>query len=221
MSDTRKDPAVLRCRLILAMPPIADGAEQLAEALAGGDVASVIFARGELGEVEYQDHCAALIPVAQAAGAAAIVCDDTRLLGRCDADGVLLTVPGNDFKAMTARFSPQKIVGFGGVKERHRALEIGEAYPDFMLFGKPGGDIRPEPHRKNLALAEWWSQLVEIPCAVMAGTALESVVECVASGAEFVVAGLAVFGHIEGPRVAVEKINALLDEHAVLLGDDG
>lgn len=210
----------MRCRLVLVVPAIENSATALEQALAGGDVSSVVLVQGGLEEAAYQRHCEALVPIAQAAGAAALVAGDTRIVGRSGADGVLVETPGESAKDIVARFSPQKIVGLGGAKERHRALEFGEANPDFMFFGKTDGDIRPEPHPKNLAMAEWWSGLIEIPCVIMGGSAIESVVECAASGAEFVALGLAVFSCTDGPQEAVRRANALLDQHAPIFEQD-
>ncbi len=214
-----RDPST-RCRLVLILPPLPDAARVLGEALAGGDVASVIMTQGSMDDASYQKYCEPLLKLAQEAGAAALMACEPRIAARTSADGVFIETPGEDARDVVARFSPHKIVGFGGAKERHRALELGEANPEFMFFGKTDGDIRPEPHPKNLALAEWWSHLVEIPCVVMGGSAIESVVECAASGAEFVALGLAVVSCTDGPREAVRRANELLDLNAPALQGD-
>lgn len=214
-----RDPST-RCRLVLILPPLPDAARVLGEALAGGDVASVIMTQGSMDDASYQKYCEPLLKLAQETGAAALMACEPRIAARTSADGVFIEVPGEDARDVVARFSPHKIVGFGGAKERHRALELGEANPEFMFFGKTDGDIRPEPHPKNLALAEWWSHLVEIPCVVMGGSAIESVVECAASGAEFVALGLAVVSCTDGPREAVRRANELLDLNAPALQGD-
>jgi thiamine-phosphate pyrophosphorylase len=210
-----------RCRLVLVVPPMAVDAALLRQALEGGDVASVILARGGLGDEEYQERAGVLAPVAQQAGAAALVCDDTRALGRCGADGILFETPGNDPKELVKRYTPGKIVGFGGARDRDRALVLGEAQPDFLFFGKTDGDTRPQPHPRNLELGEWWAQMISLPCIVGGGSAVESIVDCAATGAEFAALSLAVFSHVGGPREAVARANALLDEHAPVLESAG
>lgn len=203
-----------RCRLVLVVPALPGAERILSEALQGGDIATVILPAGSLEEVAYQRHCESLVKLAQQAGTAALIAGDTRVAGRTGADGILAETPGENARDLVARFSPHKIVGFGGARERHRALELGEANPDFMFFGKTDGDIRPEPHPKNLAMANWWSHLIEIPCVVMGGSSVDSVVDCAASGAEFVALGLAVVSCTNGPREAVRRANELLDLHA-------
>jgi len=199
---------------MLIVPPLPNAAQIIGEALQGGDVASVVLTQGALDENAYQKHCEQLIKPIQEAGAAALMAGEPRLAARSGADGILVETPGDGARELVARFSPHKIVGLGGAKERHRALELGEANPDFMFFGRTDGDIKPEPHPKNLAMADWWSHMIEIPCVVVGGSAIESVVECAASGAEFVALGLAVVSCTDGPREAVRRANALLDEHA-------
>ncbi|GIL01925.1 MAG: thiamine phosphate synthase [Alphaproteobacteria bacterium] len=205
---------------MLVAPAVAGGEHLLDAALAGGDVASVIIAPGDLDAAAYQQSCERLVPIAQHHGAAALACDDSRIMGRSGADGVLLTQPGSDLKDIIAQLSPNRIVGCAGARDRHRALEIGECDPDFLFFGRLDGDIRPQPHPKNLALAQWWSAMIEIPCVVMGGSAVDSVVECAASGAEFVALGLAVFTAIDGPEAAVRQANLLLDEHAPIFAEN-
>ena len=91
------------------------------------------------------------------------------------------------------KFSPKLIVGGGNATDRHHALRMGEIRPDYVFFGKVDGDIKPEAHPKNVALAEWWASMIEIPCIVMGGTDPESVLTVAKSGAEFVALRLAVF----------------------------
>jgi thiamine-phosphate pyrophosphorylase len=105
------------------------------------------------------------------------------------------------------------IIGAGGIKTRHHALEIGEARPDYVMFGKVGGDTHPQANPKNLDLGQWWAELVEIPCIVLGGTVPESVREIAAAGAEFVALSAAVFAGPD-PAAAVARANAILDEHA-------
>jgi len=104
-------------------------------------------------------------------------------------------------------------------KARHNALEIGELKPDFVFFGKLAGDIKAEAHPKNIALAEWWAELVEIPGIVMGGSDLDSIIDVALSGIDFVALERAIFA--EGkPDENVAKANALLDKHAPALEEE-
>ena len=84
--------------------------------------------------------------------------------------------------------------------------------PDYLFFGRLGGDIADEPHRKNLAMGEWWAEIVEIPCIVMAGAAVESVADAAGTRAEFVAVSAAVFANPAEAGAKVARANAILDE---------
>lgn len=203
-----------RCRLVLAASPDSCTHEALDAALSGGDVASVILYHSDPEDPSFESYCDKLVPIIQNAGAAVMIRDDTRIAGRCEADGIYLERNRSDLADVIARFSPQKIVGCGGIMTRHNALQVGELGPDFVLLGKTGKDIKPEAHPKNLALGEWWAQFVEIPAIVPGGNNVQSVVEVAKAGVDFVLLDKAVFGGDENPELAVKAANELLDAHA-------
>jgi len=202
MTD-RTEPA----RLFLVTPPNADAATfapRLQEALAAGDVAAVLIADG--GEA----LAVALVPVVQQAGAAALVLDDTRLAGHAKADGVHVTTGPADFKLALESFKPKRIVGAGNIATRHAAMEAGEAGADYLFFGRPHGDTHDAPHPGALDLAEWWSDLMEVPAVAMAGRAPASIAEAAATGAAFVAANESIWSHPDGPAEAIRAANAIL-----------
>lgn len=204
-----------RCRLVLVLPEGGDErVKALADAMQGGDVASVIIPQYGLDDASFQKFVAEVVPLVQAAGAAALVCGDSRVAGREKADGIHIIGNAAALGEAVEQFAPKLIVGGGNATERHAALEMGDANPDYLFFGKLAGDIKPEPHPKNLALAEWWAEMVEIPCIVMGGTDPDSVLAIAETGAEFAALSRAVFEHPAGAAAAVSAVNALLDEKA-------
>jgi thiamine-phosphate pyrophosphorylase len=206
-----------RCRLVLIVPNEADAERQaklLSQALSGGDVASVMVPQYELDDQAFQKRAEALVQIIQDAGAAAIIYGDSRVAGRAKADGLHMDGSLEELGEAIEKFTPKLIVGAGGAAERHAALEIGELRPDYIFFGRFDGDIKPEAHPKNVALAEWWASMIEIPCIAMGGTSVESVVVVAESGAEFVALRSAVFEAEGGPAAAVARANELLDEKA-------
>jgi thiamine-phosphate pyrophosphorylase len=211
-----------RCRLVLVAPEIADPAEAariMADALKGGDVASVIIPQYRFDDTAFQKIAEAIVPVVQAAGAAALVAGDSRVAGRARADGLHIAGGVEPLGEAMEKFSPKLIVGGGNAQERHSALEIGELQPDYIFFGKLEGDIKPEAHPKNLDLAEWWASMVAIPCIVMGGTSAESVLEIAETGAEFAALRLAVFADLSRAAAIIQETNALLDEKAPRFDD--
>jgi thiamine-phosphate pyrophosphorylase len=206
-----------RCRLVLIVPNEADAERQanlLSQALSGGDVASVMLPQYELDDQAFQKRAEVLVQIIQDAGAAAIISGDSRVAGRAKADGLHMDGSVEELGEAIEKFTPKLIVGAGGAAERHAALEIGELRPDYIFFGRFDGDIKPEAHPKNVALAEWWASMIEIPCIAMGGTSVESVVVVAEAGAEFVALRSAVFEAEGGPAAAVARANELLDEKA-------
>lgn len=211
-----------RCRLVLIVPDGVGDADDVAAvtaALKGGDVSSVILPQYALSDADFQKRASALVPVIQDLGAAALISGDSRVAGRVKADGLHVQGKAPDLADAMERHSPKMIVGGGGATERHSALELGECRPDYVFFGKLDGDIKPEAHPKNLALGEWWAGMIEIPCIVMAGTALDSALSVAETGAEFVALREAVFSAPQGTAAAVAEVNALLDEKAPRFAD--
>jgi thiamine-phosphate pyrophosphorylase len=197
-------------RLFLVTPPLIDAAAfplRLGEALAGGDVAVVLIA-------SHADEAVinSLVPVIQNAGAAALVTNDTRLAGHVKADGVHIEGRSEDLRLAVESFRPKRIVGAGNLHSRHDAMEAGELDVDYLFFGRPHGDTHDDAHPKALDLAEWWSELMQIPAVIMGGRSLDSVAEATATGAAFVALHDAVWSHPAGPREAVRLAQAMLGD---------
>lgn len=208
-----------RCRIVLIVPEEGGGADSVGAALAGGDVASVILPQYGLDEQAFQKRASELCLLVQQAGAAFIIAGDSRVAGRVGADGMHLDSKPADVAAAVQAARGRMIVGAGGAKTRHDALELGEAQPDYLFFGKFGFDTKADPHPRNLSLGQWWAEMVEIPGIVMAGSALESVVTVAATKTEFVAVAGAVFECQSGPEEAVRHANALLDKSAPVFED--
>ena len=207
-----------RCRLVLILPEAMDARDaspRLAAAMAGGDVASLILPQYGLEDDAYQRLCETLVPMAQNLGVAVMIAGDTRIAARVKADGVHVEGGGAPALAdVMDRFGSKMMVGAGSVKTRDDALNLGECQPDYLFFGRFGYDRKPEPHPRNLGLAEWWAEMVSLPCVVLGGSDTASVAEVAATGADFVALSEAVFGEGRDPGTEVERANALLDEKA-------
>ena len=204
----------IRSRLVLVTTQLLDfdAEARMRAALAGGDVASVLIDPAGRDDASFQRLAETLVPMIQAAGAAAIIIDDSRAAGRVKADGLHLS--GGDIAALgeaVANYQPKLIVGASGFETRHDALEAGERMPDYILFGRFGADADPAPHRKSLALAKWWAEVVDLPCILLAGGDLETLETAADTGAEFIALSRAVFDEDGDPAAAVASANQTLD----------
>ncbi len=202
MADDPHDPLA---RLYLTVPE-GTGAQALAGALDGGDVAAVLLPAGAS-----QD----LVAAAQSRDVAALLADDAPAVKRLGADGVHLS-PGGKVKAARKTLGDDAIVGMHCGESRHEAMLAGEAGCDYIAFTAPEPDRGPPEtahdaeHTGNFT---WWQAVMEIPCVAMAAPggdpiALDDVTPLVAAGADFVALDDAVWQHPDGPAAAVSAANA-------------
>lgn len=212
----QENPPPNRCRVVLIAPGLddEDAARRLDAALSGGDVASLIIPQSGTDEAAFQAHAERLTRIAQDKDVATIIAGEPRIAARVHADGIHFEGSQAELAEIIRKHQGRMVVGCGGAKNRDNALELGEMRPDYIFFGRFGYDTKPEPHPRNLSLAAWWSEMIEIPCIVLAGSSVESAVDAAATGAEFVALGNAVFAPGGDPTRAVAEINALLDQHA-------
>jgi thiamine-phosphate pyrophosphorylase len=202
-------------RIVLVSPlkiDLASFPTALEQALAGGDVASVLLAPEGISDMALQRIAEVLTPIAQQAGAAVLVADDTRAVGRSKADGVHVTGGIEPLRDAVTAFHPQRIVGAGNVFTRHDAMEMADAGADYVFFGLLDRPEDADVHPKSLEFAEWWVPVFEPPCIVMAGSDIASIRPIAELGADFVALRDAVWNDPRGPKLAVEAAESLLAE---------
>jgi thiamine-phosphate pyrophosphorylase len=198
-----------RCRLCLVTPPayeVEAFAARLGDALAGGDVASLIItAPNTTDGASLQKAAERFVPIAAAHNVAALVHNDTRVAARAQADGVHIDAGITDVETALAALRGKKIVGAGAGASRHEALEAGDLEPDYLFFGRLDGDTDAAIFPRAIDLAAWWASVTVIPAIVMGGSALASVEEAAAQGIDFVALSSAVWNHAGGPSAAVAE----------------
>lgn len=207
----------MRARLFLITPREIDLAAftpLLEEALAAGDVASLLIAPEVSSEADLQRIAEALTPIAQARDVAVLVADDSRAMGRAKADGLHVEAGAEVLAEAIERLQPKSIVGAGNVRSRHEAMAAGEAGADYVFFGLLDLPEDEEAHRKTIDLGGWWAEMFEPPCVLLSGRSLASVEACAETGADFVAVRAAVWEHPDGPGAAIREANAVLDRVA-------
>ncbi|MEM9630625.1 MAG: thiamine phosphate synthase [Pseudomonadota bacterium] len=205
-----------RPRLFLVTPPefdAADLAAKLQKAFAGGDIACVLIYMPGTSTKELQAAADILVPVIQEGGAAAIVYRDTQAAGRSGADGVHVDTSLDDVKLAVESFQPDRIVGTGGTKLKHDAMEWAETGVDYIFFGKLDLDEKENAHSKTLSGASWWAELFETPCVALAGNTIDTLSEAAATGADFVALKDAVWKSEEDISSIISEANQILDAY--------
>ncbi len=146
-----------------------------------------------------------MTPVVQQNGIAALVVNDTRTADRVGNDGVHCTKGIAELKTAIDRLKPDRIVGAGNLWSRHAAMEAAESGPDYLYFGKIGGDTFPDPHHRALALAQWAAEMLTIPVVTQAGCHLDSVAAAIDTGADHIAVDRAIWYHPSGPVAGIRE----------------
>lgn len=177
----------------LLTPPIGDVMAfraKLEPVLATGAVAVLraVFTAGN--DAELKGPASALCRLVQEAGAAMLIDlpADARLVARLGIDGVHVTGPGPRLDEAVEALKPDRIVGIGGLKARHDAMEAGERDIDYVMFGEPRPDGSLPAFSQTVERAEWWASIFTVPCVAYAPD-LDSVEALALTGAEFIAIG--------------------------------
>ena len=200
------------CRLYLITPPTlpAGFADTLAAALDAGDVACLQLRLKGAAPDDVARAVEALMPVAQARDVAFILNDDAQLAARLGCDGAHLGQSDGDH-AGARMLLDQRILGITCHSSRHLAMRAGEMGADYVAFGAffPT-DTKPTEYEADLALLEWWSEVMEVPCVAIGGIKAANCAPLVRAGADFLAVVGAVWGHAQGAAAGVRAMNTAI-----------
>lgn len=176
-------------QLYLVSPPLItalDGlARQLAQLCAGAPIAAFRLELPGADVHQLRAAAAALFPVVQAAGTAAIIAGDGALAQATGADGVHL--PSAAPVVATRRsLGPDISIGVACGTSRHDAMVAAEAGADYVEFG-PFGTGATES--VDPSLLSWWQELMEVPCVAGPAVSLADAEALVSAGADFLAIG--------------------------------
>lgn len=206
-------------RLYLITPVVDDPAvfaPRLAEACATGHVAALLLRLPKAEERTLVNHIKVLASSVQDHGTALIIAsageaDLAIVAGRAGADGVHVTSGQFDLKDLRQQLKSERALGVGGLRTKDEAMAAGEAGADYLLFGEPRADGSVPALDSVIERAAWWAEIFETPCVAYAAD-LDAIPTLVATHAEFIALGDAVWSHPEGPAKAVAAAVALIGE---------
>lgn len=196
-------------RLMLVTPPVADAeamAFRLMQAMAGGDVAAVLLRLSAGDDRSRIERVKRLAGPVQANNVALVVEDNALVAARGGADGVHLTGGPTAVSEARSSLKSERIIGIGGLRARHDAMDAGEAGVDYVMFGEPRPDGSLPPLAAVVERAGWWAEIFETPCVAYAPDA-DSIPALIETGAEFVALGAWAFDEGQDIRALVEQAN--------------
>ncbi|HEY5793926.1 MAG TPA: thiamine phosphate synthase [Bosea sp. (in: a-proteobacteria)] len=203
-------------RLMLVTPLVADAdamAFKLMQAQAGGDIAAVLLRLADGDERSRIERVKRLAGPVQAANVALVVEASALVAARGGADGVHLTGGVEAIAEARSSLKGERIIGAGGLRARHDAMDIGEAGVDYVMFGEPRPDGSVPPLPAVVERAGWWAEIFETPCVAYAPDP-ESVPALVETGAEFVALGAWAFEEGRDIRALVAEANEAIAARA-------
>lgn len=200
----------------LITPPIDDAMAirpSLAAAIGTGALAVVLVKIAAGADVKR--IATALKTLIQDAGIAMLVepTEDLRLVARLGLDGVHVPAPGTGLRGALEALKPERIVGIGGLKARHDAMEAGEMDVDYVMFGEPRADGSIPPLPQVAERAEWWASIFQTPCIAYAPD-LEAIATLATTGAEFLALGPWVF-EMADPAETIAEARRRAKGHAL------
>lgn len=206
-----------RCRLYLITPPRLDDpeafAETLAEALSGGDVGCLQLRLKDMDDDAIRRAAEALVPVAHARDVAVVMNDRPDLALATGCDGVHVGQEDAPLAEARRLLGEDRIIGVTCHDSRHLAMEAGEGGADYVAFGAvyPTG-TKAAKTRVDLDLLRWWAEAMVVPVVAIGGITPENARPVVETGADFLAVSAGVWAWPDGPRAAVERLNAIMDE---------
>jgi thiamine-phosphate pyrophosphorylase len=174
------------CQLYLSIPAGFPGEPSLIEAVLAAGRVPCLLALG----AGRQGSPSALRQVAHRQNAALVVENDVGLAKAMGADGVHLRAGGPSPAQAREALGADAIIGADCGLSRHDAMSLAEAGADYVAFGAGlGGDA--EAVDDLAEMIDWWSGLIEIPCAAWlpAGAGLDMLGRLAGAGADFILPG--------------------------------
>ena len=198
-------------RLYLITPPALDPdrfANDLEDALAGGDVASLQLRLKDVEDDAVRRATQILRPIAQDRGVAFIMNDRPDLAAELDCDGVHVGEEDMPYAEARRLLGPDRIVGVTCGASRDRAITAAEAGADYVAFGAffPSA-TKAAKHHANPELLRDWSETTVVPCCAIGGITQRNCEPLVDAGADFLAVISAIWSHPKGPRTAVREFN--------------
>ena len=100
------------------------------------------------------------------------------------ADGVHIPAKETLYKAVREALGQERIVGVGGIANRHDAMVLGELGADYIAFGSSSREMD-----RALELVSWWAPLFEVPCIAWDVSTPDHASTFAHAGADFVAVG--------------------------------
>lgn len=154
--------------------------------LAGNPGVSAALFPGIAANGQDRDLLAKLCQTVQDLEVAAMIEGSPHLVTDIEADGLHLESDMKSIKAARRELGEGFILGAGGLRNRHDAMEAGEAGADYVAFGGIAAPIRGA----ELEVISWWQVMMELPAVAFIPADRDMAALAKEAGADFLALGL-------------------------------
>lgn len=198
-------------QLYLITPPVLDLASfpgLLARVLDGAPVACLRLALATQDEDTLIRAADALRTEAHARDVPIVIERHALLAARLGLDGVHLPDGARSLRTARKELGGDAILGAFCGRTRHEGLNAAEAGADYVSFGPLRAGQLGDGSAAELALFQWWSEMIEVPVVAEGGLDLASV-EALAPFTDFFAFGAEIWGQ-DDPLAALRALTAPL-----------
>lgn len=174
-------------QIYLITPPefeLSSFPDQLARCLDAVPVACLRLAMASHDEDRIARAADALREVAHARDVALVIDSHVLLVDRLGLDGVHLTDGARSVRKTRKDLGDDAIVGSFCGASRHDGMSAGEAGADYISFGPVGTTPLGDGTVAEIALFEWWSEVIEVP-VVAEGALSDALIRKIAPHTDF------------------------------------
>jgi thiamine-phosphate pyrophosphorylase len=189
------------------------GAPERLTAVLARTPAEAVLIRTPTGRDPSQAAIRQIVAIAQANGAAALVCGEAALAIAVQADGIHLPWSADveaAYKEARRALGPQMIIGAEAGNTRHDAMVLGESGADYVAFtsARSASGTTSLDIEQLIETIAWWGEVFEVPGVAMAIVEIEDAVALAGAGADFIGFRLPAG---EAPATAAERVARLIE----------
>jgi len=202
------------CQIYLITPPslpdLPEFLDSLDQALTAAPIACLQIRLKNIEDSALIQTANAIIPICQTHHVAVILNDRPDLVKEIGADGVHIGQQDMDYFSSRELLGEDAIIGVTCHNSKELAFEAASAGASYVAFGVFFDTSTKTPKfRAETEILTWWDTAIETPCVAIGGINTGNAAQVIQAGADFIAVSSGVWGHPNGPDIAVQQLYQL------------